>query len=179
MSQGRRSARARPWSCSPRVHGRRSIDPYLKSGGLTRDDLKIDVVDPAALWGTYIAKRADGLMSTVELGVPDRRGAASVEVPARPPTPTSPSRATVWSPGRHHRTRGPRAAELIEIQQRAWEQMRENPEDGVKAMIAERPTPLRSDGAAQPDQLTLDYFETPATKGKPIGWQATDDWEAR
>src|ERR1700736_2654982 len=28
------------------------IDTYLKSGGLSRDDLKVDVVDPAALWGT-------------------------------------------------------------------------------------------------------------------------------
>ena len=46
------------------------IDTYLKSGGLTRDDLKVDVVDPAALWGTYIAKRADGLMSTVGSALP-------------------------------------------------------------------------------------------------------------
>ena len=46
------------------------IDVYLKSGGLTRDDLKVDVVDPAALWGTYIAKRADGLMSTVGSALP-------------------------------------------------------------------------------------------------------------
>ena len=33
-------------------------------------DLKVDVVDPAALWGTYIAKRADGLMSTVGSALP-------------------------------------------------------------------------------------------------------------
>jgi len=46
------------------------IDTYLKSGGLTREDLKVDVVDPAALWGTYIAKRADGLMSTVGSALP-------------------------------------------------------------------------------------------------------------
>ena len=26
--------------------------------------------------------------------------------------------------------------------------------------------------------MSLDFFETPATKGKPIGWQATADWEA-
>src|SRR3954467_2730005 len=46
------------------------IDTYLKSGGLTQADLKVDVVDPAALWGTYIAKRADGLMSTVGSALP-------------------------------------------------------------------------------------------------------------
>ena len=27
-------------------------------------------------------------------------------------------------------------------------------------------------------KLTLDYFDTSATKGKPIGWQAKEDWEA-
>ena len=46
------------------------IDTYLKAGGLSRDDLKVDVVDPAALCGTYIAKRADGLMSTVGSALP-------------------------------------------------------------------------------------------------------------
>ena len=30
------------------------IDTYLKSGGLTREDLKVDVVDPAALWGPIL-----------------------------------------------------------------------------------------------------------------------------
>ena len=46
------------------------IDVYLKSGGLTRDDVKIDVVDAAALFGTYIAKRADGMMSTTGSALP-------------------------------------------------------------------------------------------------------------
>src|SRR6201992_379365 len=46
------------------------VDVYLKSGGLTRSDLKVDVVDPAALWGTYIAKRADGLIATVGSAIP-------------------------------------------------------------------------------------------------------------
>jgi NitT/TauT family transport system substrate-binding protein len=27
-------------------------------------------------------------------------------------------------------------------------------------------------------KLTLDYFDTPATQGKPIGWQSKEDWEA-
>jgi len=24
----------------------------------------------------------------------------------------------------------------------------------------------------------IDYFDTPASQGKPIGWQAQEDWEA-
>jgi NitT/TauT family transport system substrate-binding protein len=68
---------------------------------------------------------------------------------------------------------------VIEIQQRAWNHLKTNPEDGVKAMIAERP-----DAKLDPKvllgqiQLTIDYFDTPASKGKPIGWQAKEDWEA-
>ena len=68
---------------------------------------------------------------------------------------------------------------MIEVQQRAWEHLRTNPEDGVKAMIAERPD-ARLNPAILLSQikLTLDYFDTPASKGKPIGWQAKEDWEA-
>ena len=27
-------------------------------------------------------------------------------------------------------------------------------------------------------KLTLEYFDTPASKGKAIGWQAKEDWDA-
>jgi len=68
---------------------------------------------------------------------------------------------------------------LIQVEQRAWQQLRTNPEDGVKAMIAERPD-ARLDPVVLLGQikLTLDYFDTPATQGRPIGWQAREDWEA-
>jgi NitT/TauT family transport system permease protein len=45
-------------------------DVYLRSGGLTRDDVQVDVVDAAALFGTYVAKRADGTMSTIGSALP-------------------------------------------------------------------------------------------------------------
>ena len=74
--------------------------------------------------------------------------------------------------------RGPALKKLIETQQRAWEQIRKDPEVGVKAMLAARPD-ARLDPAVQKSQIvmSLDFFETPATKGKPIGWQAAADWE--
>lgn len=155
------------------------IDTYLKAGGLTRDDLKVEVVDPAALWGTYIAKRADGLMSTVGSAVP-------LAEAARPSKCLLASDAGISFPsyGLVARdeviaSRGPVLKRLIQVQQRAWEHLRSNPEDGVKAMIAERPD-AKLDPAVLLGQikLTLDYFDTPASKGKPIGWQAASDWEA-
>ena len=155
------------------------IDPYLKAGGLNRETAKIDFVDPAALWGTYIAKRADGLMSTASSAVP-------VAEASRPSKCLWASEAGLnfMSYGLVVKEdtlakRGPMLKKLIETQQKAWEQIRKNPEDGVKAMLAARPD-ARLDPAVQRSQIvmSLDFFETPATKGKPIGWQAAADWDA-
>jgi len=76
-------------------------------------------------------------------------------------------------------SKGAALRRLIAVEQRAWQQLRKNPEDGVKAMISERPD-ARLDPVILLNQikLTLDYFDTPATQGKPIGWQAREDWEA-
>ena len=155
------------------------IDTYLKFGGLTRDDLKVDVVDPAALWGTYIAKRADGLMSTVGSALPIAEG-------PRPSKCLLASDAGIAFPSYGLVARedtiaikGAALKRLIQVEQRAWEHLRSHPDDGVKAMIAERPD-AKLDPAVLLGQikLTLEYFETPAAKGKPIGWQAQEDWEA-
>src|ERR1700722_9835143 len=155
------------------------VDEYLKSGGLTRDDLKVDVVDPAALWGTYIAKRADGLMSTVGSALP-------IAEQTRPSKCLLASDANIAFPSYGLVARedtiaakGAALHKLIQIEQRAWQALRENPEEGVKAMIAERPD-ARLDEKILLGQikLTIDYFDTPASKGRPIGWQAKEDWEA-
>jgi NitT/TauT family transport system substrate-binding protein len=155
------------------------IDTYLKSGGLTRDDLKVDVVDPAALWGTYIAKRADGLMSTVGSALP-------IAEEPRPSKCLLASDANIAFPsyGLVARedtiaSKGPAIRRLIQIEQRAWQWLREHPEDGVKAIMAERPdAKLDAKVLLGQIKLTLDYFDTPASKGKPIGWQAKEDWDA-
>jgi NitT/TauT family transport system substrate-binding protein len=155
------------------------IDVYLKSGGLTRDDVKVDVVDAAALFGTYIAKRADGMMSTTGSALP-------IAEASRPSKCLLASDAGIafGSYGLVARedtiaTKGAALRRLIQIEQRAWAQLQNNPEDGVRAMLAERPD-AKLDPVVLLNQikLTLDYFDTPATKGKPIGWQAQQDWEA-
>ena len=155
------------------------IDVYLKSGGLTRDDVKVDVVDAAALFGTYIAKRADGMMSTTGSALP-------IAEASRPSKCLLASDAGIAFPsyGLVARedtiaTKGAALRRLIQIEQRAWAQLQNNPEDGVRAMLAERPdAKLDSVVLLNQIKLTLDYFDTPATKGKPIGWQAQEDWEA-
>jgi NitT/TauT family transport system substrate-binding protein len=155
------------------------IDTYLKAGGLSRDDLKVDVVDPAALWGTYIAKRADGLMSTVGSALP-------IADASRPSKCLLASDAGIAFPSYGLVARedtiankGAALHRLIQVEQRAWAQLQKNPEDGVKAMLAERPdAKLDPKVLLKQIKLTLEYFDTPATAGKPIGWQAKEDWAA-
>jgi NitT/TauT family transport system substrate-binding protein len=155
------------------------IDTFLRAGGLARDDLPVEVVDPAALWGTYIAKRADGLMSTVGSAIPIAEG-------PRPSKCILASEGGIAFPsyGLVARedtiaNRGAALRKLLQVQQRAWEHLRTKPEDGAQAMIAERPDArLDAKVLAAQIQLTIDYFETPATQGRPIGWQAKADWEA-
>jgi NitT/TauT family transport system substrate-binding protein len=155
------------------------IDTYLKAGGLSRDDLKVDVVDPAALWGTYIAKRADGLMSTVGSALP-------IADASRPSKCLLASDAGIAFPSYGLVARedtiankGAALHRLIQVEQRAWAQLQKNPEDGVKAMLAERPdAKLDPKVLLSQIKLTLEYFDTPATTGKPIGWQAKEDWQA-
>lgn len=155
------------------------IDLYLRAGGLTRNDLKVDFVDPAALWGTYTAKRADGLMSTVGSALPIAdRARPSKCLLAADEGIAFPSYGLVARDDTI-RTKGAALRRLIQVQQRAWEHLRANPDDGVRAMIAERP-----DARLDPEvlrgqiKLTIDYFDTPASQGRPIGWQAREDWEA-
>lgn len=155
------------------------IDTYLKAGGLVRDDLPVEVVDAAALWGTYVAKRADGLMSTVGSALPIAAG-------PRPSKCLLASDGGVSFPSyglvAHEDTiaKRPEALrKLIKVQARAWEHLRTKPEDGAAAIMAERPDArLDAKILAEQIKLTIDYFETPATKGKPIGWQAKEDWDA-
>jgi NitT/TauT family transport system substrate-binding protein len=76
-------------------------------------------------------------------------------------------------------SKGAALKRLIQVQQRAWDHLRKAPDDGVAAMIAERPDArLNADVLRGQIKLTLDYFDTPASSGKPIGWQASADWDA-
>jgi NitT/TauT family transport system substrate-binding protein len=156
------------------------IDSYLKAGGLDRQSTEILFVDPAALWGTYTSGRADGLMSTVGSAIPVAEG-------PRPSKALLSSDAGIEFPSyglvareEMIKNRGSELRKIVEVQQRAWEHIRNgNVAEGAEAIRKQRPdAKLDPKVLQQQVQLTIDYFDTPATKGKPIGWQAKEDWEA-
>jgi NitT/TauT family transport system substrate-binding protein len=155
------------------------IDLFLEAGGLDTQSVEVMFVDPAALWGTYTSGRADGLMSTYSSALPVAAGPrpsrcilaseAGLEFPSYGLVATEETIAN----------RGEALGKLVEIQQRAWEHLKTNIDDGVQAMLNQR-----SDANLNPDvlreqiRMTIEFFDTPATEGKPIGWQATEDWVA-
>jgi NitT/TauT family transport system substrate-binding protein len=155
------------------------FDLWLKSGGLSRETMTLMLVDPSALFGTYTAGRADGLMSIVSSALP-------VAMKARP------SRALMASDGGINlssyglvatdtvlQSKRDALQRLVKVQQRTWAWLLDGHlDDGVNAMLAQRPD-ARLDPDIMREQLriSMTLFDTPATKGKPIGWQSDADWE--
>jgi NitT/TauT family transport system substrate-binding protein len=154
------------------------IDAWLRAGGLDRSTVNVLFVDPAALWGTYTAKRADGLMSTTPSAIPVAEGPRpSRAVQAEDAGIAFPSYGLMATEATI-RARGPALAALVATQQRAWAHLRHNPDDGAIAIARARPD-ARLDARVLREQirLTIDFFDTPATQGRPIGWQAEEDWQ--
>lgn len=155
------------------------IDAWLRAGGLDRNTVNVMFVDPAALWGTYTARRADGLMSTTPSALPVAAGPRpSKAIQAEDAGVAFPSYGLIATEATI-RNRGPALQRLVATQQRAWAHLNDNPDDGVEAMIRQRPD-ARLDRAVIREQirLTIAFFDTPATQGRPIGWQAEQDWAA-
>jgi NitT/TauT family transport system substrate-binding protein len=156
------------------------LDLWLKAGGLTRETVTVLLVDPAALFGTYLAGRADGLLSPVGSGLP-------VAAKARPSRAVLASDAGINFPSYGLvatdavlKSKHDSLQRLVQVQQRAWAWMRDgHVDDGVAAMLAQRPDArLDADILREQIKICLGLFDTPATKDKPIGWQSkAADWE--
>jgi NitT/TauT family transport system substrate-binding protein len=153
------------------------IDAWLRAGGLDRTTVNVMFVDPSALWGTYTARRADGLMSTTPSAIPVAEGPRpSRAVQAEDAGIAFPSYGLMATEATI-RARGPALAALVATQQRAWAHLATNPDDGVAAIQRARPD-ARLDPRVLREQikLTIEFFNTPATQGRPLGWQAEEDW---
>ena len=156
------------------------VDAWLTAGGLNKETVNVLFVDPSALWGTYTAGRADGLMSTLPSALPFAdKTRASRGVMAEDAGIAFPSYGLVATEATL-RDKAPALKRLVAVQQHAWDYIRAGHiDEGVAAMQQQRPDArLDSKVTAQQIQLTIDYFDTPATKDKALGYQAESDWRA-
>jgi NitT/TauT family transport system substrate-binding protein len=154
------------------------VDLWLKSGGLSRETVNVMMVDPSALFGTYTAGRADGLMSIVASALPfAQKARPSRAVLATDAGIAFPSYGLVAT-DIVLRSKHDALVRLVKVQQRAWAWLLDGHlDDGVAAMQAQRPDArLDPDMLREQIRLSMTFFPTPTTAGKPIGWQSDADW---
>lgn len=157
------------------------IDPFLAKGGLDRTSVQIDMVSPSAMAPLYVAKEADGIMTVEPAYVPiveKARPAQTIRMAdygiSFPSYGLIATEATIAK-------RPAALTKLAKVEIEAWNYIWRDPahvEEAVQAVIDDRPN-IKLDRAVLKGQLELNkpFFFTDATKDKPIGWQATKDWE--
>ncbi|OZI31148.1 myristoyl transferase [Bordetella genomosp. 10] len=154
------------------------IDYWLKQGNLDRTKVNVLFVDASALWGIYTSGRADGLMSTAPSVEPVAEAVRpSRTVLAEDVGITYPSYGLIVA-DQTVETRKAALKTLVSVEQRAWSYIRDGHyEEAADAIMRQRPD-VKLDRTVLIEQIrkSVDFFDTPATKGKPIGWQADEDW---
>jgi NitT/TauT family transport system substrate-binding protein len=157
------------------------IDPFLAKGGLDRTSVQIDMVSPSAMAPLYVAKEADGIMTVEPAYVPiveKTRPAQTIRLAdygiSFPSYGLIATEATIAK-------RPAALTKLAKVEIEAWNYIWQDPahvDEAVQAVIDDRPN-IKLDRAVLKGQLELNkpFFYTDATKNKPIGWQATKDWE--
>ncbi|NKC49790.1 ABC transporter substrate-binding protein [Ochrobactrum anthropi ATCC 49188] len=145
-----------------------------------RSTVELLLVDPAALWSTYTTRRADAILSTGPSIIPPAEAVRpSRGILASDAGVNFPSYGLIASDATISK-RGDALKALVASQQKAWAYLRDgNAAEGAEAMIQQRPNAkLIKDVLVRQIEMTIETFNTEATKGKPIGWQAEEDWKA-
>jgi NitT/TauT family transport system substrate-binding protein len=155
------------------------FDAFLKAGGTSRSDFNIINVDTTALTSTYVTGAADAALTTVAWQKPQVDS-------SRPSHPIFYSDVGLLIPGYGLIVRKDAVdaksdilKRFVEVQQKTWVYIFAGHEqEAVDAILAQRPG-MRLDGIIMLAQLKgfMPLFDTPATKGKPMGWQAEADWQ--
>ena len=155
------------------------FDAFLAAGGVTRGDFTIVNLDSSAMVAAYTSGGADGALSTVAYFAP-------IVADKRPSTGILFSSVGLTIPGyglvvrkAELDSRGDMFRKFCQVNQRVWAYIFAGHEqEAVDAMLAER-SGMRLDPKVLMGQLKayMPLFDTPATKGKPLGWQAEVDWQ--
>lgn len=156
------------------------MDAFLKASGTSRDKMTLVNVDAGSLVNVYTSGNVDAVSSTVAFFLP------IVEK-------VRPSEGIMWAdvglrlPGYgllvQQRMVTERAALLqkfVPVVNRAWAYIFDNHVDeAVDAILKQRQNEKLDPAVLKAQvQLYMPLFATPATKGKPMGWQAEEDWAA-
>src|SRR4051812_44277997 len=154
------------------------MDAFLKASGTSRDKMTLVNVDSASLVNIYTSGNVDAVSSTVAFFLPIVEN-------------VRPSEGILWAdvglrlPGYgllvQQKLLTERAAALqkfVPVANRAWTYIFDgHVDEAVDAIVKQRPNEKLDPKVLKAQiQLYMPLFATPATKGKPMGWQAEEDW---
>jgi NitT/TauT family transport system substrate-binding protein len=155
------------------------IDTFLGNAGIKRDDVTVLFVDSNAMYTTYSTGRADAVLSLAPFALPvlekilPSRAIDAADYGIALPALGLVAREDLIA------KRPEVVRKVVQVTIRAWEHIRNgNTDEAVAAIIKNRP-----DAKLEPAILAgqargyLGYFDTPNTKGKPVGWQSEEDWK--
>ena len=155
------------------------LDAFFRLSGVSRSDVQVVNVDSQAMVATYGSGQVEGALSTVAFFAP-------IVSETRPSGGILFADVGLRIPGYglvvHKDAVGKRAdmlAKVVAVNKRAWDYIfTGKEEEAVEAMLAQR-AGLRLDRKVMLGQLKMymPLFATPATKGRPLGWQAESDWQ--
>jgi len=154
------------------------LDAFLKSSGTSREKFQLVNVDSGSLVSVYTSGNVEAVMSTVAFFMP-------IVETVRPSDSILFADVGMRLPGyglvvqdSTVRDRAPVLGRFVGAMMRAWNYIFDgHVDEGVDAIIAQRPND-KLDRAILKGQLEayMPLFYTPATKGKPLGWQSEKDW---
>lgn len=154
------------------------IDTFLANAGLSKDDVKILFVDVNSMYSTYASGQADAVMSLAPFAQPVlAKIEPSRSIDAADYGINLPALGLVAS-DETIANRPEMLRKVVQTTVRAWEYIKDgHVDEGVDAIIANRPD-SNLDPVILEGQIRgyLNYFDTPNTQGKPIGWQSEADW---
>jgi len=154
------------------------FEPYVKASGMQISDFQVIKVDSNAIISTYVTGQADAAFSALAFILPlVEKVRKSIGFDMAESGLTVPGYGLVVRKDMVE-TKADTLRKLIAVNQRAWKYIGDgHVDEAVDAILSER-AGLRLDRELTKGQLVeyLRYTATPATKGKPIGWQAESDW---
>jgi NitT/TauT family transport system substrate-binding protein len=153
------------------------LDAFFRNGGTSRDRVSLVSVDAAAKVSTYAAGRGDAVISTVPyvwaLTKKTRSSGSILFADYGLPLPGF----GLLSTEEVINSKPEVLRAFVETAVRAWEHARDNPEDAVDAMVAQRP---QANLSREVELLGVEAFrgflDTERTPGRRIGWQSEEDW---
>ncbi|HEX7390787.1 MAG TPA: ABC transporter substrate-binding protein [Acidiphilium sp.] len=156
------------------------LNMFLAKGGLKPGDCDLVNLNGGAKIAAYVTGRLDGAFSAVGFFLPvvnEKRPSRALlfgDVGLRVPS------YGLFATGKKIADRNDALKRLVSVSSGAWAYIAAGHEaEGVAAIRHERPRAPLSDAIMLAQiKLFLSFFNTPATRGRPVGWMAGSDWAA-